>query len=43
MAEPERSRLLAQVRDLLHARPETAAGEFVLPMVTVVPCGARRL
>ena len=42
MAEPERSRLLAQVRDLLHARPETAAGEFVLPMVTVV-LRARRL
>jgi ubiquinone/menaquinone biosynthesis C-methylase UbiE len=36
MAEPDRSRLLAQVRELLHAQPETAAGEFVLPMVTVV-------
>ena len=42
LAEPDRSRLLAQVRDLLHARPETAAGEFVLPMVTVV-LRARRL
>ncbi len=42
MAEPDRFRLLAQVRDLLHARPETAAGEFVLPMVTVV-LRARRL
>jgi SAM-dependent methyltransferase len=32
----ERARLLAQVRDFLHARPETATGEFVLPMVTAV-------
>ena len=36
MDEPERTRLLAQVRDFLHGRPETAAGEFILPMVTVV-------
>ena len=42
MAEPDRSRLLAQVRDLLRARPETAAGEFVLPMVTVVLRARRR-
>jgi len=35
MAEPERARLLAQVRDFLYARPETSSGEFVLPMVTV--------
>jgi SAM-dependent methyltransferase len=42
MSGPDRSRLLAQVRDLLYARPETAAGEFVLPMVTVV-LRARRL
>jgi SAM-dependent methyltransferase len=34
--EPDRARLLAQVRDFLHAQPETAAGEFVLPMVTGV-------
>ena len=34
--EPDRARLLAQVRDYLHACPETAAGEFVLPMVTAV-------
>ncbi len=36
MDEAERTRLLAQVRDFLHDRPETSAGEFVLPMVTVV-------
>jgi SAM-dependent methyltransferase len=36
MAEPERTRLLARIREFLHARPETADGEFVLPMVTVV-------
>lgn len=35
MEESERARLLAQVRDFLHARPETSSGEFVLPMVTV--------
>ena len=36
MDEPERTWLLTQVRDFLHERPETSAGEFVLPMVTVV-------
>jgi SAM-dependent methyltransferase len=36
LEEPDRARLLAQVRDYLHTRPETAAGEFVLPMVTAV-------
>jgi SAM-dependent methyltransferase len=36
MEEPERARLLAEVRDFLHARPETGAGEFVFPMVTAV-------
>jgi SAM-dependent methyltransferase len=36
MTEPGRTRLLAQVRDFLRACPETAAGEFVLPMVTAV-------
>ena len=36
LEEPDRSRLLAQVRDYLHTRPETASGEFVLPMVTAV-------
>ena len=33
--EAERTGLLAQVRDFLHARPETSRGEFILPMVTV--------
>jgi len=36
MDETERTRLLAQVRDFLRNRPETSAGEFVMPMVTVV-------
>jgi SAM-dependent methyltransferase len=36
MDEPERSQLLAQIGDFLNARPDTSAGEFVLPMVTVV-------
>ena len=36
MTEPERVRLLSQVRDFLYARPETGTGEFVLPMVTAV-------
>jgi SAM-dependent methyltransferase len=35
LPEPDRSRLLARVRDLLHAQPETAEDEFDLPMVTV--------
>jgi hypothetical protein len=42
MAEPDRSRLLAQVRDFLHARAETAAGEFVFPMVTAVLRATRK-
>jgi SAM-dependent methyltransferase len=42
MDEPERNRLLARVRDFLHDRPETSAGEFVLPMVTVVVRAVRR-
>jgi SAM-dependent methyltransferase len=36
MEEPERTRLLAEVREFLHACPETGAGEFVFPMVTAV-------
>ena len=36
MDEAERTGLLAQVRDFLHSRPETADGEFTLPLVTVV-------
>ena len=42
MDEPERNRLLAQVSDFLHDRPETSAGEFVMPMVTVVVRALRR-
>jgi SAM-dependent methyltransferase len=42
MAEPERARLLAQVRDFLRTQPETAAGEFVLPMVTAVLRATRK-
>jgi hypothetical protein len=36
MEEAGRARLLAEVRDFLHARPETGAGEFVFPMLTAV-------
>ena len=36
LEEPDRTRLLAGVREFLNARPQTAAGEFVLPMVTTV-------
>ena len=36
MEEPERTRLLAEVRDFLHARPEAGTGEFVFPLVTAV-------
>jgi SAM-dependent methyltransferase len=36
MDEAERARLLAQVGDFLRSQPETAYGEFTLPMVTVV-------
>jgi SAM-dependent methyltransferase len=36
MDEAERAGLLARVRGFLRARPETSAGEFTLPMVTVV-------
>ncbi len=42
MEETERTRLLAQVRDFLQARPETSAGEFVMPMVTVGMRAVRR-
>jgi len=42
MAEPDRTRVLAQVRDFLRGRPETAAGEFVFPMVTAVLRAARK-
>jgi len=42
MDETERTRLLAQVHAFLHDRPETSAGEFVLPMVTVVVRAIRK-
>jgi SAM-dependent methyltransferase len=42
MEEPERARLLARIRDFLHTRPETASGEFVLPMVTITLRALRR-
>ncbi len=35
MDEAERAGLLARIRDFLHTRPETADGEFTLPMVTM--------
>jgi hypothetical protein len=41
--EPERrARLLDQVRSYLASRPETAAGEFDLPLATSVIRAARR-
>ena len=42
LTEPDRARLLAQVRDFLYAQPETAIGEFVLPMVTAVLRATRK-
>jgi SAM-dependent methyltransferase len=36
MDEAERDQLLAEVRDYLASRPETAAGEFTIPLVTAV-------
>ena len=42
MTEPDRTRLLAQVRDFLRGRPETGAGEFVFPMVTAVLRATRK-
>ncbi len=36
MDDGERARLLARIRDYLHGRPETAGGEFTLPMITGV-------
>jgi SAM-dependent methyltransferase len=35
MDEAERARLLARIDDFLLSQPETAHGEFTLPMVTV--------
>jgi len=42
MEEADRARLLARVSDFLHARPETASGEFVLPIVTITLRALRR-
>ena len=42
MQEPDRTRLLAQVRDFLRGRPETGPGEFVFPMVTTVLRATRK-
>jgi ubiquinone/menaquinone biosynthesis C-methylase UbiE len=42
MDEADRARLLERVSDFLHTRPETASGEFVLPMVTVTLRALRR-
>lgn len=36
MPEPERTATLDRIRDLLASRPETADGEFTLPMLTCV-------
>ena len=43
MDEAERARTLATIRDFLHGQPETSAGEFTLPLVTVVLRTGRRL
>ena len=42
MDEAERARLLARVGDFLRSQPETAHGEFTLPMVTVALRARRR-
>jgi SAM-dependent methyltransferase len=42
MDEAERARTLAPVRDFLHRQPETSAGDFTLPLVTVTLRAARR-
>jgi ubiquinone/menaquinone biosynthesis C-methylase UbiE len=42
MEEAERARLLARVGDFLRSQPETAHGEFTLPMVTVGLLARRR-
>ena len=36
MHDGQRSAMLSDVRSYLESRPETASGEFVLPMVTAV-------
>jgi SAM-dependent methyltransferase len=42
MDEAERARTLAAIRDFLHRQPETSAGEFVLPLLTVALRAVRR-
>jgi SAM-dependent methyltransferase len=42
MPEPERAALLAEIRAYLESRPETARGEFTLPMVTAGVRAVRR-
>jgi SAM-dependent methyltransferase len=40
--EAERARTLAAIRDFLHRQPETSAGEFAMPLVTVALRAVRR-
>ena len=42
LQEAERERLLAQIRDYLASRPETAAGQFTVPLVTAAIRAVRR-
>ncbi|MCX5067509.1 class I SAM-dependent methyltransferase [Micromonospora lupini] len=42
MPEPEREATLARIRDFLGSRPETAEGEFTVPMLTGVLRARRR-
>lgn len=35
LAPPEQERIAGQLRDYLRSRPETSAGEFTLPMITL--------
>jgi SAM-dependent methyltransferase len=42
MEEPAREAVLADVREFLFATPETASGEFVLPLVTLTMRAVRR-
>jgi SAM-dependent methyltransferase len=41
--DAERARTLATIRDFLHRQPDTSAGEFTLPLVTVALRAVRRL
>jgi ubiquinone/menaquinone biosynthesis C-methylase UbiE len=43
MAPEKRDEILARVRAYLHSRPETADGEFTLPMVTSVLRAVRKI